>query len=163
MSGRQWPLPCSEEELLSIHVAGPHSQDKGLPGIVTCDPFYSRSSLPLSCSWKGTRGGVGLSQVRPETTSSNTISQVGTMTARLGKQLLLSPGGSNWYDMLRRRLVEQERMAPVRRDRCRLSGLAQPGLGLCPLTGTGCKLEQGVRMAGQAAGAGVHPHSLGAL
>lgn len=85
------------------------------------------------------------------------------MTARSGKRLLLSPGGSNWYDMLRRSLVGQERTAPVRRDRCGLLDLAQLGLGLCPLTGTGCKLEQGVHMAGQAAGAGVHPHSLGAL
>lgn len=162
MSGRQWLLPCSEEELLFVHVAGSHSQDKGLPGIVTCDPFYSRSSLPLSCSWKGTRGGVELYQVRPETTSFNRISHVGTMRASAGKQLLLSPGGSSWYDMLRRSLVGQEMTAAVRRDCCGLSGLAQPGLGLCPLTGTGCKLEQGAHMAGQAAGAGVHPHSLGA-
>ena len=56
----------------------------------------------------------------------------------------------------------QERTAPVRRYCCGLSGVAQPGLGLCPLTGTGCKLEQGVHRAGQPAGAGVHPHSLGA-
>ena len=88
MIGRQWPLPCSEEELLSLHVARPHSQGKGFPGIIACDPFCSRSSLPLNCSWKQTRGGARLSQVRPETTSFNRISQVGTMRAGAGKQLL---------------------------------------------------------------------------
>ena len=122
MSSRQWPLPCSEEELLSLHVAGPHSQDKGFPGIITCDPFCSRSSLPLNCSWKRTRGGAGLTQVRPETTSFNRISQVGTMRASAGKQLLGSPGGNSLYDKLRSRLVGQERTAPVRRYRCDLSG-----------------------------------------
>lgn len=52
-----------------------------------------------------------------------------------------------------------KRTAPLRTD-CRglaresdgLWALAQPGLGLHPLTGTWCKLEQGAHIAGQAAG-----------
>lgn len=130
--------PC----LLSMWPGHVHNtRDSPVSSLVT--PLKQKNPfLELSLRWKGTRGGAGLSEVRPETTSFYRFSQVGTMRPREGKRFQ-SPGGSSLEQCAENDSKGQERMAPLRTDHHGLavgtdglSAPAQPGLGFCSLTGT---------------------------